>query len=107
MSAIDLQHLQILENQRQAAESQKVGVTFMKDIKNSVLFQYDWAEILSAAPISMSLIGACYIAASASAVTISFEDARGRDGFQYLRYIIPGHHLQTTAGLTFTLGILP
>lgn len=38
---------------------------FVSDMKASTLFQFNWGELLSAAPTALSLTGACWIAASA------------------------------------------
>lgn len=61
------------------------AITFMKDVKNSLLFKYDWARMLSAAPLSMSLMGACYLAAGSSKFTISLKEAAPVGGFRYLK----------------------
>ncbi|KAF3940749.1 hypothetical protein ABW19_dt0206211 [Dactylella cylindrospora] len=65
----------------------KVQIAFAKDVKNSLLFQYDWAELLSAAPLALSLMGSCYVAATSPlAKGISLADAAPKGGFVYIKY---------------------
>lgn len=42
---------------------------FVDKAKSSLLFQYNWEELLSAAPLSINLIGSCYIACSLERAT--------------------------------------
>lgn len=64
----------------------KAQVAFARDVKNSLLFQYDWGDLLSAAPLALSLMGSCYVAATSPlAHTISLEDAMPKDGFKHIK----------------------
>lgn len=64
------------------------ATAFAKDVKQSLLFQYDWGELLSAAPICLSLMGACYVASSSpKANGMSLEECRPPQGFEFIRYI--------------------
>jgi hypothetical protein len=64
----------------------KAQVAFARDVKNSLLFQYDWADLLSAAPLALSLMGSCYVAATSPlAHAISLEDAMPKDGFKHIK----------------------
>ena len=64
----------------------KAGVQFNQEVRESLLFQYNWNELLLAAPTAINLIGACHVAAaSPEAAAISLEDAVPRGGFKYLR----------------------
>jgi hypothetical protein len=66
--------------------SGKAQIAFARDVKNSLLFQYDWAELLSAAPLALSLMGSCYVAASApKAQGISLKEAEPKGGFTHIR----------------------
>ncbi|KAF8587134.1 hypothetical protein K439DRAFT_860309 [Ramaria rubella] len=64
----------------------KTQIAFARDVKNSLLFQYDWGALLSAAPLAISLMGACYVAATSPlAQSISLKDAEPKDGFKFIR----------------------
>lgn len=45
-------------------EVSKAAMKFAKDVKNSLLFQYNWGAMLSSAPLCVSLMGSCYAAAA-------------------------------------------
>ena len=80
-----------LINQREDERLKKQGggkaqIAFARDVKNSLLFQYDWGELLSAAPLALSLMGSCYVAAASPlACSISLKDAEPKGGFQYIQ----------------------
>ncbi|KAL0940382.1 uncharacterized protein CTRU02_203145 [Colletotrichum truncatum] len=64
----------------------KAGAQFVQEVKESLLFQYNWNELLSAAPTAITLVGACHVAAaSPEAAAISLADALPAGGFKYLR----------------------
>ena len=42
---------------------------FVQNAKCSLLFQYNWDESLSAAPLAVNLMGSCYIACSVKSAT--------------------------------------
>ncbi|KAH7484019.1 hypothetical protein FOMA001_g7375 [Fusarium oxysporum f. sp. matthiolae] len=64
----------------------KAGAQFVQEVKESLLFQYNWNELLSAAPTAITLVGACHVAAaSPEAAAISLADAVPSGGFKYLR----------------------
>lgn len=65
----------------------KAGAQFVQEVKESLLFQYNWNELLSAAPTAITLVGACHVAAaSPEAAAISLADAVPQGGFKCLRY---------------------
>ncbi|KAF8892585.1 hypothetical protein BD779DRAFT_1661291 [Infundibulicybe gibba] len=65
----------------------RAQVGFARDVKNSLLFQYDWAELLSAAPLALSLMGSCYVAATSPlANAVSLKDAEPKGGFKYIKH---------------------
>lgn len=57
----------------------------VSEMKHSLIFQYNWEELLVSVPVALSCMGACYIATSSS------EDAEGltldvpTSGWKYLR----------------------
>ena len=66
--------------------SGKAGQQFVKEVKDSLLFQCNWAELLSAAPMALSLMGSCWVAASKQdAAQISLQDSMPKGGWQYLK----------------------
>ena len=66
--------------------SGKAGTKFVTEVKESMLFQYNWAELLSAAPTALSLLGACHVASSSNeAAAINLGSAMPKGGWQYLK----------------------
>jgi hypothetical protein len=64
----------------------KVGTKFVTEVRESMLFQYNWADLLSAAPTALSLLGACHIASSSQeASAIILGSAMPNGGWKYLR----------------------
>ncbi|KAL8907064.1 MAG: hypothetical protein Q9171_006011 [Xanthocarpia ochracea] len=64
----------------------KMSNQFVEELKSSTLFQCDWGELLSAAPTALSLMGACWIAASQEkADAISLTGARPDGGWKFLK----------------------
>ena len=58
---------------------------FVAEMKGSTLFQFDWSELLSAAPTTLSLMGSCWLAAAApKAEQIVMTDSVPAGGFKYL-----------------------
>jgi hypothetical protein len=58
---------------------------FVTELKGSTLFQFNWSELLSAAPTALSLMGSCWIAAAApKAEQIDMTDSVPVGGFKYL-----------------------
>lgn len=66
----------------------KAGAQFTQEVKESLLFQYKWNELLAAAPTSITLVGACHVAAaSPEAAVISLSDPVPQGGFKYLQCV--------------------
>lgn len=64
----------------------KMSNQFVAEMKSSTLFRCDWGELLSAAPTALSLMGACWIAASQEkADAISLAGARPLSGWTHLK----------------------
>lgn len=64
----------------------KAGTRFVNEVKESLLFQFNWSELLSAAPTAISLLGSCHVAAASDeAAAISLADSRPEKGWQYLK----------------------
>lgn len=45
-------------------QTKKTSVDFLDEVKGSLAFKLNWAEALSAAPITLSILGCCYLAAA-------------------------------------------
>ena len=71
-------HLKEKEQQSTTAVSD-----YYTEAKNSLIFQYNWEELLGAAPMAINLIGSCYIASS-TPVGISVTLTPPQGGFKYL-----------------------
>jgi hypothetical protein len=62
-------------NQRRLKKeySGKAGTKFVTEVRESMLYRYNWADLLSAAPTALSLLGACFLVSSsqeASAISL-------------------------------------
>jgi hypothetical protein len=89
-AAADLAALQKSNDERLVKQGNgKAATAFAKDVKQSLLFQYDWAELLSAAPLCLSLMGSCYVAAtSPKAQGITLKECEPKGGFKFIRLAI-------------------
>ena len=82
LADVQNEQTKILKNEYQG----KMSNQFVEELKSSTLFQCDWGELLSAAPTALSLMGACWIAASQEkADAISLTGARPNGGWKYLK----------------------
>ena len=58
---------------------------FISEMKASALFQFDWGELLSAAPTALALTGSCWVAASSDAAdAIKMEKSVPIGGFKFI-----------------------
>jgi hypothetical protein len=65
--------------------SGKMSNQFVAEMKGSTLFQFNWGELLAAAPTALSLMGGCWLAAAdPKADKISMVDSMPSKGFVYL-----------------------
>lgn len=71
------------------AQREKYAQDFMSQVQSTMLFTMDWSPLLGAAPVSLSIMGSCYIAASSAEVAIDIEKSKPRDGFKYLGCVNP------------------
>ncbi|KAF2853718.1 hypothetical protein T440DRAFT_287057 [Plenodomus tracheiphilus IPT5] len=63
----------------------KMSNQFVAELKGSTLFQFNWSELLSAAPTALSLMGGCWLAASdPKAEKIFLTNSVPTKGFTYL-----------------------
>ncbi|KAI5839417.1 hypothetical protein DFP73DRAFT_501746 [Morchella snyderi] len=74
------------ELQIKEAEKENVVGEYIDETKNSLIFQYNWEELLGASPMAVNLIGACYIAASSPVgITVTLDPPA--NGFKFLSHI--------------------
>jgi hypothetical protein len=72
------------EQRRQEATRTDASSRFILDIQSSLLYSMNWSEFLSAAPMAISLMGACYVASTVpGATSITLSPPEG--GFKHLR----------------------
>ena len=63
----------------------KASNEFVEQLKASTLFQFDWSELLCAAPAALSTFGDCWIAASVPiADQVSMKISMPTNGFNHL-----------------------
>jgi hypothetical protein len=73
-----------LEIQRKRDLSATLAKDIVADIRNTLLFQLKWEDLLMAAPIALSSLGAIFVAASSTDTSITLEPPEG--GFKQLMY---------------------
>ncbi|PKK46846.1 hypothetical protein CI102_7873, partial [Trichoderma harzianum] len=63
----------------------KLSNKFIDELKAATLFQFDWGELLSAAPTALYFMGSCWLAAAnPTAEMISLADVVPEGGFKYM-----------------------
>lgn len=63
----------------------KLSNKFIDELKAATLFQFDWGELLSAAPTALCFMGSCWLAAAnPTAEMISLADVVPDGGFKYM-----------------------
>ncbi|CEF76004.1 hypothetical protein FGSG_10556 [Fusarium graminearum PH-1] len=87
---MSVDHLDKVESAQQAllkkTHSGKVGAQYVQEVKESLLFQYNWNKLLYATPTAITLMGACHVAAALpEASAINLGDGVPTGGFKYLR----------------------
>ena len=61
----------------------EVAPRILREMKSSILFQYKWEELLMSGPVSISCLGACFVAASSPKANVIFTPPK--NGFTYLQ----------------------
>jgi hypothetical protein len=89
MATVQLSALQDIEAAQKSLRLSQYGGRmsnqFVDEVKGAALFQFNWGELLGAAPTAISMMCACYVAASnEEAKKISLKDSMPTNGFQYL-----------------------
>jgi hypothetical protein len=70
---------------REQYGGEKMSTKFVEEIKGATLFQYNWGDLLSAAPTALSFMGSLWVAAAnPTAELISLSEAKPEGGFKYL-----------------------
>ncbi|KAH6613654.1 hypothetical protein B0J18DRAFT_469994 [Chaetomium sp. MPI-SDFR-AT-0129] len=85
MASTALQRLDQIQAASAKEQYGKVSEQFVSELKGATLFQHDWGGLLGAAPTALSLMGACWLAASnPTAEKISLAKSKPVDGFKYM-----------------------
>jgi hypothetical protein len=74
----------ILQAQEKRDRAPNVTGAVISEMKSSLIFQYNWEELLQSAPTAISCMGACFVASSSEKATVTLTPPE--KGFQYLRY---------------------
>ena len=74
------QQLELLAKKTERAGD--MGPRILREIKNSLLFQYKGEKLLMACPVSISCLGACVVAASSPSANDDLTPPM--EGFKYL-----------------------
>ena len=80
----------VIESQQKRDLAPNVTSKVTAELKDSLIFQYNWGELLQSAPTSLSSLGACFVASSSPRALVSLTPPKDK-GFQYLRYNCLGH----------------
>ncbi|KAK6499959.1 hypothetical protein TWF481_010315 [Arthrobotrys musiformis] len=76
MQALEkLKAVQQAENRR--ISDQNIVMKMAAEVKASLLFQFNWAEMLMSAPVAINCMGGCFIASSSKAASAQFPDTMG------------------------------
>ena len=78
----------VLKAQQDRDLAPNVSSQVSAEMKSSLIFQYNWAELLQSAPTSLSSLGACFVASSSPKAQVNLKSPPGK-GFQYLKYSDP------------------
>lgn len=79
----DQQSLDIVLKQKQDELSRNVAAEESRNLKNSLLFQFNWPELIQSAPTAISSMGACFVASTSDKASVILKTPE--KGFQYLR----------------------
>ena len=60
------------------------GIQFSQEISDSLIVRQNWGNLLSAAPLALSFVGACQVVAS-SPTAAGAKLQRPEGGFRYLK----------------------
>lgn len=79
----DQDNLEVVLRQKQDELSRNVAAEESRNLKNSLLFQFNWPELIQSAPTAISSMGACFVAATSDKASVTLK--RPEKGFEYLR----------------------
>ena len=75
----------VLESQQNRDSVRNVTSKVSGELKDSLVFQHNWEELLQSAPTSLSSLGACFVASSSPNALVPLTPPKDK-GFQYLKY---------------------
>lgn len=82
--AKDLEVVLAAQEKRELAPN--VSSQVIDEMKSSLIFQFNWAELLQAAPTAISCMGACFVASSSPDASVQLEPPKDK-GFEHLRFV--------------------
>lgn len=74
--------LKLVVQKREQADA--MAPRILREMQSSILFQCKWEELLMSAPISISCLGACHVAAISPKANVIFTPPK-EGGFKYLQ----------------------
>jgi hypothetical protein len=81
----DAQDLQVvLDAQQKRDMAPNVTSQVVNEMKNSLIFQMNWEELLQSAPTAISCMGACFVASSSPKAVVMLKPREGKP-FTYLK----------------------
>jgi hypothetical protein len=75
----------VLQSQDVRNKDPQLAETVVSEMKSSLIFQYNWEELLQCAPTAISCMGACFVASSSEKATVELVAPKDKP-FQHLRY---------------------
>lgn len=81
--ASDQKNLEIVLERRKQEFNRNPVAEESKNLRNSLLIQYNWSELLQFAPTAINGIGACFVASASEKAGVRFTTPDR--GFRYLR----------------------
>ncbi|WXC61525.1 hypothetical protein SNK03_007398 [Fusarium graminearum] len=86
MASAAVQDVQRIQTEQLKSQyGNKLSNQFVDELKSSTMFQYDWSELISAAPTALALMGSLWIAAAdPKADKISMVKSMPTGGFKHI-----------------------
>ncbi|KAG5658028.1 hypothetical protein KAF25_006979 [Fusarium avenaceum] len=86
MASAAIQDVQRIQSEQlKSQHGNKLSNQFVDELKSSTMFQYDWSELISAAPTALALMGSLWIAAAdPKADKISMVKSMPTGGFKHI-----------------------
>lgn len=76
----------VLRAQEEREQGPNVTGEVLAEMKNSLLFQFNWEEMIQPSPTAISCIGALYVVSISSKAAFDLQTPKDKD-FQYLKFV--------------------